>query len=365
MRALAVILCAGLAGAGAGACASSMDKHIAASKADGKPLVVEFYTSWCGACRAFDRSVLPDPTVERALRDVSFVRYDAEHGAGRAQAKRYGVRAFPTFLVIDGEGNAVAMIRGLPTASRFVSFLEWGPVHGLSEEAITAKLAVDASTRTLLLAARYYASVGALAKAVVYYDRALAALDDPTRLPDVGWERTLIASAGGELRPLAEAALAYATAHPRAAHMLDALGLAVVSGALTDDEARALSRHLVTALADDAAALNDIAYTLLAGSVLDVALEAATAQLGLVPDEASAHDTLAEVHHYRGERELALAAADKAIELAPSFSQRAIFEQNRRRFADTVHRGTSEVGAIVDKTKLLLADLRIRGATER
>lgn len=360
MRYLAIIAAVGLIGA----CGSSMDKHLAASRTDGKPLVLQFYTSWCGACKRFDSTILPDPAVEQALEDVSFVRYDAESSAGSVHAKRYGVSAFPTFIVVDADGEPVAMIRGLPTVSRFVSFLEWGPVHALDEDGVRALLDTDASSRALLLAARFYATAGKLDASVSYYDRVLATVAD-ARAPDIAWERTLIASAGGELRPLATAAAAYVAEHPRAAHMLDALGLAVVAGGLSDDEDRQVARAVIAAVADDATALNDIAYTLLAADRLDVALEAANAQLAVTPDEANAWDTLAEVHHYRREKDRAIEAADRAIELAQSLSQRAIFEQNKRRFAADVHRGTSAVSAIRTKTQTLLADLRIRGATAR
>jgi thiol-disulfide isomerase/thioredoxin len=346
-------------------CGSSMDKHLATSEADGKPLVIEFYTSWCGACKRFARSVLPDPSVERALEDVTYVRYDAESASGSVHAKRYGVRGFPTFIIVNAAGHAVATIRGLPTTSRFVSFLEWGPVHALDEDGLRARLQTDSSPRTLLLAARFYASEGDLGTSVTYYDRALATLDDPTRLPDIAWERALIASAGGALRPLADAAAAYVKTHPSAGHVLDALGLAIIPGALDDAEANAVARGLIADVADDAAALNDITYTLLAADALDVALEAANAQLAIAPDDANAWDTLAEVHHYRRDMEAAVDAANEAIGRAESFSQRAIFEENKRRYGDEVHRGTIAVDTITTKTQTLLADLRIVGATTR
>ena len=58
---------------------------------------------------------------------------------------------------------------------------------------------------------------------------------------------------------------------------------------------------------------------------LDEALELANKALALAPAEAAYHDTLAEVHFQRGDREAAVAAAKKALELAPAnvlFAQR-------------------------------------------
>src|SRR5881296_1758475 len=72
------------------------------SRTAGKPLVVEFYTTWCGPCKIFESKVLPDPRVQRALADVMFIRYDAEQGRGRDAASRCKIQSFPTFLGIDG-----------------------------------------------------------------------------------------------------------------------------------------------------------------------------------------------------------------------------------------------------------------------
>ena len=50
---------------------------------------------------------------------------------------------------------------------------------------------------------------------------------------------------------------------------------------------------------------------------LDEALALIQKALALTPEEAAYHDTLAEVHFQRGDREAAVAAAKKCVELAP------------------------------------------------
>jgi len=37
-----------------------LEAHQRAVQIDGKPLIVEFYTTWCGPCKLFDARVLPD-----------------------------------------------------------------------------------------------------------------------------------------------------------------------------------------------------------------------------------------------------------------------------------------------------------------
>ncbi len=47
---------------------------------------------------------------------VDVLRLDLLSEIGREAAWRYGVRAIPSTLVIDGEGNAVLRVDGLPDA---------------------------------------------------------------------------------------------------------------------------------------------------------------------------------------------------------------------------------------------------------
>jgi len=51
---------------------------------------------------------------------------------------------------------------------------------------------------------------------------------------------------------------------------------------------------------------------------LDEALKLASTAAKLVPDEAAYQDTLAEVHFQRGDREAAVAAAQKCVDLVPA-----------------------------------------------
>src|SRR5215471_3082208 len=77
-----------------------------------KPLVVEFYTKWCGPCQTFEAKVLPDPRVQEQLSRVMFVRYDAEERVGRDAAARCRINAYPTFLGIDREGTIRLLKKG-------------------------------------------------------------------------------------------------------------------------------------------------------------------------------------------------------------------------------------------------------------
>jgi thiol:disulfide interchange protein len=65
------------------------------------PIVVYFYTDWCGYCQNLDNLYLPSAPVQEYLRGVVKVRINPEHGrAEAALAKRYGVSGYPAFFVM-------------------------------------------------------------------------------------------------------------------------------------------------------------------------------------------------------------------------------------------------------------------------
>ena len=104
---------------------SSWDQAVSkANKAD-KPLVVEFYATWCKPCTWFEKNVLSDEEVVTALTGVEFQRYDYDSTAGSHHAKRLGVRGVPAMVAVDREGKAFGRLDGAVPKARFLDFLRW------------------------------------------------------------------------------------------------------------------------------------------------------------------------------------------------------------------------------------------------
>lgn len=72
-----------------------------------KPVVVDFFTEWCGPCRAL-APILEEISNERD--DVNLVKVDAGNLADIAQ--KYNVMAFPTLIFFKG-GESAANLTGL------------------------------------------------------------------------------------------------------------------------------------------------------------------------------------------------------------------------------------------------------------
>lgn len=107
---------------------------LALARDSGKPLLVTVETSWCPYCKKMHTQTWAAPRVARRLDAVVAVRVDAEDGEdGSALAARYGVRGFPTQLLLDEDGALFARADGFQGPSQFLSWFDGalsGPAIG-------------------------------------------------------------------------------------------------------------------------------------------------------------------------------------------------------------------------------------------
>ncbi|SMO54737.1 thioredoxin family protein [Solitalea koreensis] len=81
---------------------------LAKSKETGKPIFIDVYTTWCGPCKMMAKEIFPKKEVGDKY-NAAFINYsiDAEKGEGKELAKKYAVRAYPTFLYVKADEELV------------------------------------------------------------------------------------------------------------------------------------------------------------------------------------------------------------------------------------------------------------------
>jgi len=86
-----------------------------------RPLVVTFYTNWCGWCRKLEATTFRSPDFVAAARNVVPVRVNAEEERG--VAAMFQVRSYPTTVVLSRRGQELGRIVGYQPPEAFVQSL--------------------------------------------------------------------------------------------------------------------------------------------------------------------------------------------------------------------------------------------------
>ncbi|MDR2129720.1 MAG: thioredoxin family protein [Odoribacteraceae bacterium] len=92
----------------------SLDAALAKAKQENKYLFIDCYTNWCGPCKLMDRDLFPLEAAGDYFnpRFVS-VKYEMEKSAdGLALGKRFGIKAYPTFVILNGDNELVHIFAG-------------------------------------------------------------------------------------------------------------------------------------------------------------------------------------------------------------------------------------------------------------
>lgn len=96
---------------------------LAKAKKENKLVFIDAYTTWCGPCKLMAKNVFPQKAVGDYY-NANFInaKIDMEKGEGIDIAKKYNVKAFPTYLFVDGNGELVHRTLGYVEEKDFIQF---------------------------------------------------------------------------------------------------------------------------------------------------------------------------------------------------------------------------------------------------
>ncbi|HHO8917585.1 protein-disulfide reductase DsbD [Pseudomonas aeruginosa] len=86
---------------------AELDRQLAAAKAEGQWVLLDYYADWCVSCRIMEKQVFAKPDVLAALQGVRLLRLDvtADNAASRELLRRYQVPGPPSLIWIGPEGE--------------------------------------------------------------------------------------------------------------------------------------------------------------------------------------------------------------------------------------------------------------------
>ncbi|MRT94666.1 thioredoxin family protein [Ancylomarina sp. 16SWW S1-10-2] len=100
-------------------------KVLKKAKKENKLIFVDCYTSWCGPCKMMTKDVFTQDHVADYF-NSNFVNFkvDMEKGEGPSLKPGWKINAYPTFLVINADGEVIHRVVGAYQADEFINYMK-------------------------------------------------------------------------------------------------------------------------------------------------------------------------------------------------------------------------------------------------
>ena len=87
-------------------------RSLAKAKETGKPIIVFFYTDWCGFCQRFAPTFDKITKVKDIKKNFAIAFVNCEKEENQPLMQEYGVQGFPTVYVVDKNGKKTQLENG-------------------------------------------------------------------------------------------------------------------------------------------------------------------------------------------------------------------------------------------------------------
>lgn len=97
------------------------DLALKKAKSEKKLVFLDIYATWCGPCKRLKANTFSNTEVG-SYYNANFINValNGEEGEGMELARKYGVKAYPTLLYINGDGQVLESVTGYHNSSQFI-----------------------------------------------------------------------------------------------------------------------------------------------------------------------------------------------------------------------------------------------------
>ncbi len=101
------------------------DKALKQAKTEKKLVFLDIYATWCGPCKMLKKNTFSDTKIGDFFNKTFVnVSIDGEKGVGPQLAQKFGIQAYPSLIVADGDGNPVLYTMGYIDPQTLMQFAE-------------------------------------------------------------------------------------------------------------------------------------------------------------------------------------------------------------------------------------------------
>ncbi|MDH5571133.1 MAG: thioredoxin family protein, partial [Gammaproteobacteria bacterium] len=105
-----------------------LENMLATAKAQGKPVMLDFYADWCTYCKDYEKYIFPDAKVQKELDKFVLLQADvtAIDDTDKALMKKVGVLLPPAILFFNSNSQELRQLKivGSMKANEFLKHLQ-------------------------------------------------------------------------------------------------------------------------------------------------------------------------------------------------------------------------------------------------